>query len=86
MWTQILQEELDTSHFTQSRLCQIPHWLRHHIYKLSSPMGIQATMEAEYITLSQAMRNLIPILSLLDKISLITKLNFGTTNTYSSMV
>jgi len=45
-----------------------------------------STTEAEYIALSQAMRDLIPMRSLLQEISTITKMDIGNTRTYRSKV
>jgi hypothetical protein len=53
--------------------------------KLQSEIALSTT-EAEYIALSQAMRDLIPMRSLLHEISTITKMNIGNTRTFWSTV
>jgi len=53
--------------------------------KLQSEIALSTT-EAEYIALSQAMRDLIPMRSLLQEISTITKMDIGNTRTYRSKV
>jgi hypothetical protein len=52
------------------------HWLCHYVCRLSCGLGLQVTdrlalgtTEAEYIALSQAMHNLIPLLGLLDELA-----------------
>jgi hypothetical protein len=44
-----------------------------------------STMEAEYIALSQAMRDLIPMRTLLSELGTLTNLTFGDTITYSTV-
>jgi hypothetical protein len=52
--------------------------------KLQTEIAL-STMEAEYITLSQAMRDLIPMRTLLHELGTLTNLTFGDTITYSTV-
>jgi hypothetical protein len=53
------------------------------ISKLQTEIALSTT-EVEYIALSQAMRDLIPLRTLLSELSALTKLMFGSTTTHST--
>jgi hypothetical protein len=54
------------------------------VSKLQTEVALSTT-EAEYIALSQAMRNIIPMRALLSELTTLTCLTFGTTTTYSTI-